>query len=219
MPADGKNGDGAGSTNVTLDRTTSFGINASYGPPDNPVVSRGVVAALLTVPVADTDCRTFPAPFGVLGFVDTIKSVITDAVKGQLRDAVKVVPGNGILSIAIPLSANGQGSMDITLDLWVQVLDPNRTGGQIAVTVHNLKVDVSLDFPADVCEGVATQVGQAFMSVIADKLIAAQVKDGLNAQVQQFAISAQQGDPLHRTFSLTSMVLTPDELSFTLCPP
>lgn len=57
------------------------------------------------------------------------------------------------------------------------------------------------------------------MTEIANNQVAAQVQQGLNDQAQKFAASAQQDDnPLHRMFSLTALVLTPDELKFTLCP-
>jgi hypothetical protein len=209
----------SGSTSVVLDRTTEFGINAEYGPPDDPVVSRGVVGALLTVPVTDSECKTFVPPFGVLALVDTIKAAIQNELGAQLRDSPLVTPGDGTLSIKIPLNLNGQGTMDISMELWVQVFDPNRTGGVVTVTVHNLTVDVSLDFPGEPCEGAVTQVAQAFMAPIAAKLVALPIENGLNGEVQEFATTTQQADnPLHRVFVLTSMVLTPDELSFRLCP-
>jgi hypothetical protein len=209
----------SGSTSVTLDQTTEFGINAAYGPPDDPVVSRGVVGALLTVPVNDSECKSFVPPFGVLGLVDTIKGTIDQALQGILRDKPKVTPGDGILSIAIPLNMNGQGTMDISMELWFGVSDPNHTGGVVSVAAHNVNVNVSLDGLASACEGVATQIAQAFMTEIANNQVASQVEKGLNDQVQQFATSAQEDDnPLHRVYALTSMVLTLDDLSFKLCP-
>jgi hypothetical protein len=210
----------SGSTSVTLDRTAAFGINAKYGPPDDPVVSRGVVGALLTVTVSESECRSFPN-FGPLLVTTPIRETINTALQGRLRPGGSTVTPsdvNGILSIAIPLNLDGQGKMDISMELWVQVEDPQHTGAVVAVTVHNLKVDVSLDGLASVCEGAVTQVAEAFMKEIADNQVASELEKQLNDRVQQLATSAQQEDPLHRVFTLTSLVLTSDSFTFTVCP-
>jgi hypothetical protein len=202
----------SGSASFTLDRTTEFGLTARTA-----LVSRVIRA--LTVMVNASECRVSSFPAFILA--NTVKQAVDQQLQGRLRgDGSTVTPGDGILSIAIPLNLNGQGTMDISMELWVQVADPTRTGGAVVVTAHNVIVNVDLSgVLSSLCEGAVSQTAQAFMTEIADNQVAPGVAKGLIDQVQQLATSAQAGDnPQHRPFALTSLVLTRDEITFTLCP-
>jgi len=199
----------SGSTTVTLDQTTIFGLTAK-----TPLVQRTI--GVLTVPVNESECKLSSFPAFLL--TNQIKQAIDQALQGRLRDGSTVTPGDDTVSIAMTLNLQGQDTMDISMQLVIQVEDPTRTGGQIVVTARGVVTDVHLSGIASFCEGACSQIAQAFMTEIANNQIVPGVLKGLNDQVQQAATSAKTADPQHRDFVLTSLTLTSTELTFVVCP-
>jgi hypothetical protein len=211
----------SGSTSVTLYQTTQFGIAAAFGPPDQPpVASRAVVGADLTVQLSDADCKSFPVLGGLNIVAGKVKQAIDQALQGRLLgNGSTVTPSSdGFLSIAFSMNLNGQGSMDVSMELWIRLSNPIQMQGHILVTALNVTATVHLSGLASVCEDACSQVAQAFMTEIANNQVAPGAEQGLNDLVQQFALDAHNADPLHRTYVLTSLVLSGGDVTFTLCP-
>lgn len=62
------------------------------------------------------------------------------------------------------------------------------------------------------------QLAQAFMAEIASAQIAGGIEDEVSGQVNAAIMQAQQSDPQGRTFVLTFLTLSPEGITFTICP-
>jgi hypothetical protein len=201
----------SGSATVSLDQSTEFGLTA-----ETNLVSRTI--GFLEVPVDGSECK--PGSFPTFLLTDKIKQTIDQALSGRLRDNGSIVTaGDSFISIAIPLTLNSDGTMDISMELAFVMADPTRTGGEVVVTALNVTANVHFSGLASACEGSASQIAQAFMTEIANNQIVPGVQKGINDRIQEAEASAKAGDhPLHRDYLLTSFDLTDSEVTFMVCP-
>jgi hypothetical protein len=198
----------SGSATVTLDQTTIFGITAK-----TPIVERTI--AVLTVPVNESECQ--PSSFLVLALTNRIKQGIDGALQGRLHDpgGSKVTADVGVVFIVVTINLQGQDTMDISMQLVIQMDEAARN---VAVTARSIVADAHIGGLGSLCEGAVSQTAQAFMTEIANNQIVPTVVQGLNDQIQQAATAAKTADPQHRDFVLTSFTLDSTEVAFVICP-
>jgi len=198
----------SGSATVTLDQTTIFGITAK-----TPIVQRTI--AVLTVPVNESECQ--PSSFFVQALTSRIKQGIDQALQGRLHDPAgsKVTADVGVVFIAVTINLQGQDTMDISMQLVIQMDEAARN---VAVTARSIVADAHIGGLGSLCEGAVSQTAQAFMTEIANNQIVPTVVQGLNDQIQQAATAAKTADPQHRDFVLTSFTLNSTEVAFVICP-
>jgi len=199
----------SGSATITMDQTTLFGLTAK-----TPIVQRTI--AVLTVPVNESECQRSSFPVQIL--TARIKQPIDQALQGRLHDPTgsKVTANDaGIVFIAVTLNLQGQDTMDISMQLVVQMDEAARN---VAVTARSIVADTHLSGLGSFCEGAVSQTAQAFMTEIANNQIVPSVVQGLNDQIQQAATAAKTADPQHRDFVLTSFTLDSNEVAFLICP-
>ena len=198
----------SGSATVTLDQSTIFGLTAK-----TPIVERTI--AVLTVPVNESECQ--PTSFFVQALTSRIKQGIDQALQGRLHDPAgsKVTADVGVVFITVTINLQGQDTMDISMQLVIQMDEAARN---VAVTARSIVADAHIGGLGSLCEGAVSQTAQAFMTEIANNQIVPSVVQGLNDQIQQAATAAKTADPQHRDFVLTSFTLDSNEVAFLICP-
>jgi hypothetical protein len=151
----------SGSATVTLDQTTIFGITAK-----TPIVERTI--AVLTVPVNESECQ--PTSFFVQALTSRIKQGIDQALQGRLHDPAgsKVTADVGVVFIAVTINLQGQDTMDISIQLVIQMDEAARN---VAVTARSIVADAHIGGLGSLCEGAVSQTAQAFMTEIANNQI------------------------------------------------
>ena len=194
----------AGSMVFVVSANSEFDLTASM-----TVVKQSVLDSVqVTVEVAECRSESFPA--SLLTF--PIQESITTAFAANLAGTVQVGPPGpgGSLPIQIPI----QGGLTISIELSFGL------GGNQMVAVFRDSVDATVDTVVDPegCGDKIKSLAVAFMTHIVDSEMIPQIAQGLNSQIQQVATSATNSDLLHRQFALTSFSLTPDGISFMLCP-
>src|SRR5262249_26240961 len=191
-----------------IKQTTIFGITAR-----TPIVERTI--AVLTVPVNESECQ--PSSFFVQALTSRIKQGIDQALQGRLHDPAgsKVTADVGVVFIAVTINLQGQDTMDISMQLVIQMDEAARN---VAVTARSIVADAHISGLGSLCEGAVSQTAQAFMTEIANNQIVPTVVQGLNDQIQQTATAAKTADPQHRDFVLTSFTLNSTEVAFVICP-
>jgi hypothetical protein len=203
--------------------TTEYGLAA-----ETAIVSR--VIGALTVPVDGSACKSGQIPGIVI--TNRVKEAITEQFQGSSDFSLR---GNGVsvdlsdtIAINIPLSLNIPDWFDATMTIAIQIeVGMQGVPPQASIFAQaSTNVDVSwewystllsLGITSAVADGMQ-KIAQAFMSEIAQNQIASAIADEVNGQVQALATGAQQGDPGGRAFKLTSLTVTSDGITFTVCP-
>jgi hypothetical protein len=199
---------------VTVPATRQFLLTGKTA-----LVSR--VISTLTVQVDTTECKTTSAPAFVVQ--QTVLSLVKPFIPigGQISehgDGVAAKMDVATLEIIIPLTISAEGqhpTLDIKVTFFVGMSNaPN------AIEVAPIRVDVALDLHGLgglFCEGFGHDLSVFFLNVIAE-LVAPRIAEALTAQVTNARHDAQNGDPKHRTFVLTSVVWDATQFAFTVCP-
>jgi hypothetical protein len=153
----------------------------------------------------------------VQALTSRIKQGIDQALQGRLHDSAgsKVTADVGVVFIAVTINLQGQDTMDISMQLVIQMDEAARN---VAVTARSIVADAHIGGLGSLCEGAVSQTAQAFMTEIANNQIVPTVVQGLNDQIQQAATAAKTADPQHREFVLTSFTLNSTEVAFVICP-
>jgi hypothetical protein len=197
---------GSGSFPVTAN--TTFALHAATS-----ITSRNIATAPVTVDTAE--CRSG----NIAGIFITggLKSNLDQSFAGRTRGAGSVVNlGAGSISIQIPLNLDGQGTMDIDVELFARQNGPAIQIGDTSVTVQ-IHLDTDLNV-GSWCSNAMVKIVQPFMQHIVDNELIPGLTQQIMAQINGLLSSAQQGDHLHRAFELTSFVLNTDGATFMVCP-
>jgi hypothetical protein len=214
----------SGSVTVAPYSTTVYGI-----------LARGALArrevATLRVPVDDSTCK--PGYVAGSAITGIIESSITEQLQGSsdfsLRGSgVGVTLSENIISIDIPLNLNVRHFFDAAMSIAVHIVVGMQgvpPQAAVSVQVASVEVDVSWSWYGTLLSGgctnaVATGVertAQAFMSVIAESQVSG-IADQLSSLVRIVIANAEENDPEGRTYALTSLALTSDGITFTVCP-
>jgi hypothetical protein len=197
---------GSASFNVTAN--TTFALHAATS-------LTGMNIATTAVTVDTSGCR--PGTIDGFGISATIKSKLDPAFADRLRSGGSTATlGVGIISIKVPLTLGGTRTMDIDIELAVRL-----AGQTVSVIDTGVTVKVNLDTIADVdswCSNASAQIAQPFMQHIVDNELIPALQQGFLDQVNGVISAAEKGDHLHRTFALTSFVLTSNGVTFLVCP-
>ena len=210
------NSGASGSATAAPLSTTEYDLFA-----ETAIVNRQVAAS--PVRVNDAACES-PALAASL-----ITDHIHDAIVQQLpkdnsqfsvdSSKVKVVSNDNIISIEIPASIDIKAQIEIGL----KGIPPHATisaqPGSISAHVDTSTLGniVTLGCASAVASAVEDVV-EIFVGLIVKNTIAPEIADNLNSLVQNYATTAQEIDPEHRTFALTSVTLSDMFLTFTVCP-
>ena len=198
----------AGSATFPITVNTTFGLHAATA-----ITSLDIATTAVTVDAAQ--CR----PGSIAGLLITagLKSSVDQSFTGKLRGTGSVVSlGAGAISIQIPLNLDGQGTMDIDVELFAQQNGQSAQVGDTSVTVGiHLNTDLNV---GSWCSNAMVKIVQPFMQHIVDNELVPALSQQIQGQINGAITSAQQGDPFHRTFELTSFVLNTDGVSFLVCP-
>lgn len=219
----------SGSAVVTPDATTEYTLLA-----ETAIVSR-VIPPPLTVTVDDSGCVSGPGyqidSFAITSLIkQTAEQYFQGSSQFSLGSAgVSVTINDAIISISVPLILNvpdwfnADMSLAIGVQIGLQGAPPNMS---LLVQLSNVTVNVSWSWyanllSADITGAVADgmqQVAQAFLTEIAQTQVVPQIAGQIEPQIQASATAAQQNDPAHRTFVLTSLSFDTNALAWTLCP-
>lgn len=175
----------------------------------------GRVIASTQVTMDDSQCQHESIPGAII--TADLKAQIDQSFAGNISGAGSTVTlGAGVISIEIPVNLDGEGSMTMDIELGVA-----QSGQGVTVTDNSVTVKIHLNTIANVdswCSNAMQQVVQPFMQHITDKEIVPQIEQQITTQLNQLIASAEQSDPAHRVFALTSFLLTADGASLVLCP-
>jgi hypothetical protein len=215
----------SGSATVTPFATTEYGLVAQTA-----IVSRMIGS--VTVPVVQSACQSSQ----IDGFV--ITSRLKDIISQQFQSSSQFsLTGNGVsvsitdhatilitfsLNLNIPHWFDATMSVSIEIEVQMQGVPPQaavltRAGTTVDVSWDWYSTALSLGVTSLVADGMQ-QLAQAFMAEIASAQIAGGIEDEVSGQVNAAIMQAQQGDPQGRTFVLTFLTLSPDGITFTICP-
>ena len=197
-----------GSANFPVTVNTTFELHAATA-----ITSVNIATAAVTVDTGQ--CR----PGSIPGLLITagLKSSLDQSFTGKLRNNGSVVTlGAGAISIQIPLNLDGQGTMDIDVELSALQHGESFQVGDSSVTVGiHLNTDLNV---GSWCSNAMAKIVQPFMQHIVDNELVPALSTQIQGQITDAINSAQQGDHFHRTFELTSFVLNSDGVSFLVCP-
>jgi hypothetical protein len=198
----------SGSANFPVTVNTTFGLHAATA-----ITGKNIATTAVTVDTAQCRSGAIAAVFIQAG----LKSTIDQSFAGRLRGTGSIVtPGAGTISIQIPLNLDGQGTMDIDVELFARQNGQSVLVGDSSVTVGiHLNTDLNV---GSWCSNAMAKIVQPFMQHIVDNELAPGLSQQIMGQINNLITSAQQGDHLHRTFELTSFVLNPDGATFMVCP-
>lgn len=206
----------SGSANFTVIRDTEFGLTAK-----TELVDRMIRSLLVTVD--ESVCKTG----SISG--DLIVNLLTGTLRQQfpgdhqvsLRSSgINVTLGDATISIVIPLALNIPNWFDAAMDISIEVVVGLGAGGTVLVRASKVDVHVDWTWVQDIagCTEFGQKIAQAFMTEIVNNQLVPGIAQPLISQVQELASSAQMSDPQHRNFVLTSLTLTSDGITFTVCP-
>lgn len=197
----------SGSTSFPVTVNTTFGLHAATS-------ITGLNIATAGVSVNTAQCRSGSIPGLIISA--GLKSNLDQSFAGRLRGNGSVVtPGAGTISIQIPLNLDGQGTMDIDVELSVR-----QNGQGVLVGDNSVTVGIHLNTDLNVgswCSNAMVKIVQPFMQHIVDNELIPGLSAQITTQINNLITSAEQGDRTHRTFELTSFVLNGDA-TFMVCP-
>ena len=206
----------SGSASFTLASTTSFGLIAK-----TELVSREICS--LTVTMDESDCKVGSIPSLIL--VGTLENELGKQFQGSSKislrgGGISVTLGPAVISIAIPLNLEVSDWFDASMDISIQLLVGMGARGTVEVEAFEVNVHVDWTWVQDLagCTEFGEKIAQAFMTEIVNNQIAPGIAQPLTSRIQQVASSAQINDPQHRQYMLTSLDLTRDGITFTVCP-
>lgn len=175
----------------------------------------GRIIASTRVTMDESQCQMGSIPGAII--VATLKTQIDQSFAGTISGTGSTVTlGAGQISIQIPVNLDGEGKMNIDIELGVA-----QNGQSVTVTDNSVTVKVHLDTIANVgswCSNAMQKIVQPFMQHITDNEIVQAIDQQLMNQINDLIASAKQSDPTHRTFILTAFTLTADGASFMVCP-
>ena len=198
----------SGSGNFPVTASTTFALHAATA-----ITARNIATAPVTVDTAQCRSGNIAGLFITAG----LKSSLDQSFTGRTRGTGSVVNlGAGTISIQIPLNLDGQGTMDIDVELFAR-----QNGAGIQVGDTSVTVQIHLDTDLNVgswCSNAMVKIVQPFMQHIVDNEMIPALTQQITSQINGLISSAQQGDHLHRAFELTSFVLNTDGAMFMVCP-
>lgn len=197
---------GSGSFPVTAN--TTFALHAATA-----ITAKNIATAAVTMNTAQCRSGLIAGLFITAG----IKSSLDQSFAGRTRGTGSVVNlGAGTISIQIPLNLDGQGTMDIDVELFAR-----QNGQSVLVGDNSVSVQIHLNTDLNVgswCSNAMVKIVQPFMQHIVDNELVPAVSQQLMSQINGLISTAEQGDHFHRNFELTSFVLNTDGASFMVCP-
>jgi hypothetical protein len=197
-----------GSGVFTITATTTFQLYVSAGP-------IGRILATTQVTMDQSQCQI--ASLSAANIAALLEPQIDQNFTGTLSGAGSTVTlGAGLISIQIPVNLQGNGTMNIDIELGVA-----QSGQNVVVSDESVTVKIHLNTNANVdswCSNAMQQLVQPFMQHIVDKEILTAIQDMVTTQLNDFITSTEKSDPAHRTFALTTFSLTAAGASFTVCP-
>jgi hypothetical protein len=198
----------SGNGNFPVTTNTTFALHAATA-----ITARNIATAAVTVDTAQCRSGSIAGLFIAAG----LKSSLDQSFAGRLRgNGSTVTPGAGTISIQIPLNLDGQGSMDIDVELFVRQNGQSVLVGDNSVTVQiHLNTDLNVE---SWCSNAMAKIVQPFMQHIVDNELIPGLSQQLMDQINGLISSAEKSDPMHRGFELTSFVLNTDGATFMVCP-
>lgn len=197
-----------GSGTFTISASTTFELYVATN-----LTGRNIAATKVTMD--QSQCRTETIPG--IAITAELKTQIDQSFAGNISGTGSTVTlGTGVISIQIPVNLDGQGTMNMDIELGVA-----QSGQSVTVTDNSVTVKIHLNTIANVgswCSDAMQTVVQPFMQHITDSEIVPQIQQKLMQQVSNLITSTEQSDPTHRTFVLTAFALTADGASFMVCP-
>ena len=197
-----------GSGTFTINETTTFQLYVA-----TTLTGRFIASTLVTMD--QSQCQ--PISFSAAIVAALLKTQIDQSFAGTISGTGSTVTlGAGQISIQIPVNLDGNGTMNIDIELGVA-----QDGQNVTVTDNSVTVKIHLNTVANVgswCSDAMQKIVQPFMQHITDNEIVTQIEQQLMKQINGLITSAEQSDPTHRTFLLTAFTLTADGVSFLLCP-
>ena len=115
--------------------------------------------------------------------------------------------GDAIISISIPLRLNIPAWFDADMDISIEVEMGLGEKGTVFVGKAHTNVHISRTWVPDLagCTEFGTKIAQASMTEIVNNQLVPGISAPLADQVEQFRKAAQENDPLHRIFVLSSL--------------
>jgi hypothetical protein len=197
-----------GSGAITITSTTTFQLYVATN-----LTGRNIASTKVTMDQSQCQQGSIPG----IGIVAALKTQIDQSFAGQISGTGSTVTlGAGVISIQIPVNLDGEGTMNIDIELGVAL-----NGKDVAVTDTSVTVKIHLNTVANVdswCSNAMQQIVQPFMQHITDNEIVTAIHKQIMDQIGDLITSAKQSDPTHRTFALTAFTLTADGASFQVCP-
>jgi hypothetical protein len=197
------------SASFQLTSTTVFALHAATN-----LTGRDIATVGVSVDQSQCKMNSIPGLF----ITSAIKSSLDQSFQGRTTGTGSTVTlGAGVIDIQIPLNLNGQGTMSFTIEIGVA-----QNGEGISVTDDSVTVSIHLNTDLNVgswCSNAMQSLVQPFMQHIVDAEIVPAISNQLMGQINGTIASAEQSaGPLRRVFVLTSFALTPDGVSYTVCP-
>jgi hypothetical protein len=181
----------------------------------------------ISVHVDATECRSKTIdPFLIMQPLKTeFDNRFSGSSKFKLRgNGTAVTLGNGTITINVPLEINVPDWFDADMNVFIQLA--MRPGAPLSIVATSVSADVSWSFFENLAslgcghfvESGMTQMAEAFLSDIVNTELAPKVEEKFKEQVKSFTDGLQAGDPQHRVFAVTALILSAAGFKFTACP-
>jgi len=212
-----------GSQSFTLQSQTTFSLAAVIL--DDPTVGR--ILRQWTVHLDNSECHVLALPASVL--TEPLKTEFDTMFGGSSRFTLKgsgttVTLGTDLINIDVPLSINVPDWFDADMDIPIQITAAGNTNLFVGDAVVNPTVSwsflsnlLSLGCTGLIGDGMS-QISKVFLEEIVDAQLVPAVKKELTAAINSFTVSLTAQDPAHRTFVMTSLLLTSSGITITACP-
>jgi hypothetical protein len=180
----------------------------------NPVTDTVIATTQVAVNPSQCSSGTIPG----IGITSEIKTKIDQGFAGFLSGTGSTVTlSDELISIQISINPpGGGGTMNIAVEIGVY-----QNGQSFSVIDQSVTVQVHLNTDLNVsswCSDGMQQIVQPFMKHIVDNEIVPAIVDGITTQINSAISAAEQADPTHRTYVLTTFALTIEGVSFQVCP-
>jgi hypothetical protein len=181
--------------------------------------------AVVRVNVNEAACKQ--GGFPSVDITSPIQEAVTKQFpqsNGFTLDGVAVqVPSNNVIEIDI--SANGNTAIVVPIELGMQGTPPDAT---VSTQVGSVKANISVSAKesletlgcANFCADHTQPVIEFFVKIIAGITVAPVIAAGINSLIQEY-ISLIPRDPRRPylvRYALTSVALTSEDFTFTVCP-
>jgi hypothetical protein len=199
----------SGSASFAIATDTTFVLSAA-----NRIT--GIAIATTQATVNASQCSS--GSIAAVVITSLIKTTINQYVSGlPSAPDITVTLSDQTISIQVSITLpSGDGTINIAVDIGV-----GQSGENVLVSDQGVTVAVHLNTVLNVesfCSDGMQAIAQPLIQIIVDNLVVPVLQQQINQQISNAISVAEQADPTHRTFVLTTFALNSEGVSYQVCP-